>query len=251
METFPDTMVSYCHSSTWERATLDFSCKQDKIPPAIALWHHRDPRHKENLCPSTVQTWYNAMIAAQLRPTWTPKDSQACGLGRAEAGTSYIQNWNEIKDTLPQNCHASKSSSMILRGHHSPQYISTSQMSLGESSFSGEPQIPAHSSLATENIKIHYTHTCHGALIKPPSLLLKTQAIRLWNKFTELEVNKLKAALKKCGVGKGGAAQQEISNKILNSLKWADKSQHFLVGAVPTFHCLYAGEDNLLHTKNT
>lgn len=50
--------------------------------------------------------------------------------------------------------------------------------------------------------------------------------------------------------GEGGA-QQEISNKILNSLKSVDKSQHFLVGVVPTFHCLYAGEDNLLHTKNT
>lgn len=179
------------------------------------------------------------------------RDSQACGLGRAEAGTSYIHNWNEIKDTLPRNCHASKSSFKILRGHHSPQYISTSQMSLGESSFSGEPQLPAHSSLATENIKIHYTHTRCGALIKPSSLLLKTHAIRLWSKFTELEVNKLKAALKKCGVGKRWGAQQEISNKILNSLKWADKSQYFLVGVVPTFHCLYAGEDNLLHTKNT
>lgn len=214
METFPDTMLSYCHSSTWERAMLDFSCKQYEIPPAIVLWHHRDPHHKDNLCPSTVQTWYNAMIAAQLHPTWTPKDSQACVLGRAEAGTSYIQNWNEIKDTLPQNCHASKSSSMILRGHHSPQYISTSQMSLGESSFFGEPQLSAHSSLATENIKIHYTHTCRGALIKPPSLLLKTQAIRLWNKFTELKVNKLKAALKKCGIGKGEGLIRRFQIKI-------------------------------------
>lgn len=126
-------------------------------------------------------------------------DSHAGGLGRAEAGTSYIQNWNEIKDTLPQNCHASKSSSVVLKGHHSPQYISTSQMSLGESSFSGEPQLPAHSSLATDNIKLHYTHTCRGALIKPPSLLLKTQAIKLWNTFTELEINKLKTALKNVG----------------------------------------------------
>lgn len=50
---------------------------------------------------------------------------------------------------------------------------------------------------------------------------------------------------------KGEGAQQEISDKILNSLKSADKSQHFLVGVVPTFHCLYAGEDNLLRTKNT
>lgn len=98
-----------------------------------------------------------------------------------------------------RHCHASKSSSMVLRGHHSPQYISTSQMSLRESSFSGEPQLPAHSSLATENIKLHYTHTCRGALIKPPSLLLKAQAIKLWNKFTELEVNKLKTGLKNVG----------------------------------------------------
>lgn len=50
---------------------------------------------------------------------------------------------------------------------------------------------------------------------------------------------------------KGRGDQQEISNKILNSLKWADKSQRFLVGEVPAFHCLYAGEDNLLRTKNT
>lgn len=151
-----------------------FHLHQDKIPTATVLWQHS---HKENLCPSTVQTWYNAMIASQLHPTWTHKDSQACGLGRAEAGTSYIQNWNEIKDTLPQNCHASKSSSMILRGHHSPLYSSTSHMSVGESSLSAEPQLPAHSSFGYRKYKnTLYTYT--------PSLLLKTQAISLWNKFT-------------------------------------------------------------------
>lgn len=141
-------MLSYCHSSTWERATLDFSCKQDKIPPAITLWHHRDSHHKENLCdcisaPSHINT--------QGQPSMWFGESW---------GRHFIHSelkWDKRHPPSKLSCFQKQLHDF--QRHHSPQYISTSHMSLGESSLSGEPQFPAHSSLATENIKIHYTHT--------------------------------------------------------------------------------------------
>ena len=114
----------------WKEPCCIFSCKyRTKFIPAVALWSHGDP----SLTPR--RTCVPAQYRLGAKPPWlhlgsNPREhletAKRVVLGRAEAGTSYIQNWNEIKDTLPQNYRASKSSSMIQQRAPLHRYTSVS-----------------------------------------------------------------------------------------------------------------------------
>lgn len=126
----------------WKEPCCIFSGKQrTKVIPAIALWSHEDP----SLPPRRTRVPAQYILVA--KPPWShlgsiPREhletAKRVVLGRAEAGTSYIQNWNEIKDTLPQNYRASKSSSVI---HHFPAI----QMYQPQATGQKQPSLANHS----------------------------------------------------------------------------------------------------------
>lgn len=138
----------------WKEPCCIFSCKhRTKFIPARAVWSHRDPA----LTPR--RTGVPAQYTLGAKPLWLhlgsiPREhletAKRVVLGRAEAGTSYIQNWNEIKDTLLQIYHASKSSYVIQQRAPLHRYTSVSAIRYqAKAAISSESQLPVHSSLAT------------------------------------------------------------------------------------------------------
>lgn len=147
----------------WKEPCCIFGCKhRTAFTPAVVLWSPGDP----SLAPR--RTRVPAQYILGLKPPGLhlgsiPREHLETATrvvsGRAEAGTSYIQDWNEIKDPLPQNYHASKSSSMIQqRALHLRQPYVTGRK---------QPALVNHSFQFTAVwlltiTKVHYTHISCG-----------------------------------------------------------------------------------------
>lgn len=138
----------------WKEPCCIFSCNhRTKFTPAIALWSHGDP----SLTPR--RTCVPAQYIPGAKPPWLhlgsiPREhletAKRVVLGRAEAGTSYIQNWNEIKDTPPSN--RSCFEKQLHDSQRAPLHRYTSVSAIryrAKAAASSESQLPVHSSLAT------------------------------------------------------------------------------------------------------
>lgn len=127
------------HSTTLGRAMLHFRLQtQHKIHPCHRAVKSRGPitYAEEDPCLSTLYPWCTTTaIASWLHPTWTSRDSQACGLGESW-GRHFIHSelkWDKRQPPsklpcLKKQLHDSAESTA------SPLYICISHTLLGKSS---------------------------------------------------------------------------------------------------------------------